>query len=517
RDALEKFKAGKFDLVVTDNQMPEMYGTVLVQELIKINPDLPIIFMSGTEKITETQRIKNVSKPYKIDVFAKQVAELLKTSQSSSSVLAKTYGAAAKIEGQLFQAASPLKGVNSVKQFLQAIKDRGLIRAGPAVNKLFNVLKTTFALQAFIAAFIGYSIGYKFLCVSIPFLTSPYVAIGLIIAYIGFSIAKSYIQNDTNNRNLLMLHSLLGLAAWTITAAVFIPMVPPSIMLHGGYGRAITYILAFGSIRFITSLIINYRGGYKTINLPKLTIEQTKEEILRVVPEYDQEKVEELIKNITDANILHKIYRELLKIAKRSPAAKEGFQEARGLLAKLGATGVELAEELSQAYQESKNLLFDFSGKQQGMGKILSWTIGIPWYAAYFFLRIIVLFFARYGLRNADLLRKRDNGLIKVDNAVKHIKSIIIQAREEDTAVQKIGDKWFEASLRFPLDTGNLEFIFFRALLAVLSGYLGHVLGSAWGMDKSVGIMVSFYDLLGKLFGISFKQFFVMHLTPTWA
>ncbi|MBC8359769.1 MAG: diguanylate cyclase, partial [Candidatus Aminicenantes bacterium] len=46
RDALEKFKAGKFDLVVTDHHMPEMLGGDLVEELIKINPALPIIFMS---------------------------------------------------------------------------------------------------------------------------------------------------------------------------------------------------------------------------------------------------------------------------------------------------------------------------------------------------------------------------------------------------------------------------------------------------------------------------------------
>ncbi|MFA5150660.1 MAG: diguanylate cyclase, partial [Candidatus Omnitrophota bacterium] len=83
REALEKFNAGRFDLVVTDNRMPEMYGTVLVGELIKLNPTLPIIFMSGTERITETQRIKNVSKPYDINVFAKQVAELLELSSSS--------------------------------------------------------------------------------------------------------------------------------------------------------------------------------------------------------------------------------------------------------------------------------------------------------------------------------------------------------------------------------------------------------------------------------------------------
>ena len=47
--ALECFHAapGHFDLVVTDQTMPKMSGTVLVRELLRLRPDLPAIMMSG--------------------------------------------------------------------------------------------------------------------------------------------------------------------------------------------------------------------------------------------------------------------------------------------------------------------------------------------------------------------------------------------------------------------------------------------------------------------------------------
>ena len=54
--ALATFKSnpGKFDLVITDQTMPEMTGMELAEELLRIRPDIPIILCTGySKKVTE--------------------------------------------------------------------------------------------------------------------------------------------------------------------------------------------------------------------------------------------------------------------------------------------------------------------------------------------------------------------------------------------------------------------------------------------------------------------------------
>jgi signal transduction histidine kinase len=47
REALEKFKRGRFDLVVMDRAMPEMNGEQTAQFIKKVNSDVPIILLTG--------------------------------------------------------------------------------------------------------------------------------------------------------------------------------------------------------------------------------------------------------------------------------------------------------------------------------------------------------------------------------------------------------------------------------------------------------------------------------------
>jgi CheY-like chemotaxis protein len=46
-DALERFTRQKFDLVVTDYKMPRMDGLELIVNLRKLEPELPIVLISG--------------------------------------------------------------------------------------------------------------------------------------------------------------------------------------------------------------------------------------------------------------------------------------------------------------------------------------------------------------------------------------------------------------------------------------------------------------------------------------
>ena len=59
-EALETFRAapGKFDLVVTDQTMPQMTGMELTAELRQIHPNIPVILCTGySELVTEQNMI----------------------------------------------------------------------------------------------------------------------------------------------------------------------------------------------------------------------------------------------------------------------------------------------------------------------------------------------------------------------------------------------------------------------------------------------------------------------------
>jgi len=47
REGLDKYRAGTFDLVLTDRAMPEVNGDVLAAEIKKINPRQPVILLTG--------------------------------------------------------------------------------------------------------------------------------------------------------------------------------------------------------------------------------------------------------------------------------------------------------------------------------------------------------------------------------------------------------------------------------------------------------------------------------------
>jgi PAS domain S-box-containing protein len=61
-DALEAFqkKPDEFDLVITDQIMPNMTGTQLAEKLIAIRPDIPIILSSGFSEYVNPEEIKRI-------------------------------------------------------------------------------------------------------------------------------------------------------------------------------------------------------------------------------------------------------------------------------------------------------------------------------------------------------------------------------------------------------------------------------------------------------------------------
>ncbi|HRQ76150.1 MAG TPA: sigma-54 dependent transcriptional regulator [Phycisphaerales bacterium] len=93
KDALDKLTSRSFDLVITDLQMPEMDGIALLDEIRKIDEQMPVIFMTAYGTVeTAVAAMKRgaydyITKPFSGDVLlvaaerALKHAELLKENQ----------------------------------------------------------------------------------------------------------------------------------------------------------------------------------------------------------------------------------------------------------------------------------------------------------------------------------------------------------------------------------------------------------------------------------------------------
>jgi len=72
-----------FDVVVTDQTMPDMTGEALAKEILAIRPDIPIILTSGYSESINKQKAKNIGirefamKPLGIQDFAALLWQVL--------------------------------------------------------------------------------------------------------------------------------------------------------------------------------------------------------------------------------------------------------------------------------------------------------------------------------------------------------------------------------------------------------------------------------------------------------
>jgi len=92
--ALEAFKAApeKYDIVITDMTMPEMYGDQLITEISKIRENIPVILCSGysdkaeKENITQTGLTAYLEKPINNNQFSKIIRSLLAQKKKNSDL-----------------------------------------------------------------------------------------------------------------------------------------------------------------------------------------------------------------------------------------------------------------------------------------------------------------------------------------------------------------------------------------------------------------------------------------------
>jgi len=85
-DALEKFKKGHFDLVVTDRAMPEMNGDLFAEKIKEISPSTPVIMLTGFGELMKAKG----EKPAAVDTILSKPATL----NAFREAIAKTFGSA---------------------------------------------------------------------------------------------------------------------------------------------------------------------------------------------------------------------------------------------------------------------------------------------------------------------------------------------------------------------------------------------------------------------------------------
>lgn len=93
REALEKFKndPARFDLVITDQTMPQLTGIELAAEMLKIRPDLPIIICTGFSVHISEEKAKAIGirqvlmKPLVVKEVARVIRSVLEEGDRSSS------------------------------------------------------------------------------------------------------------------------------------------------------------------------------------------------------------------------------------------------------------------------------------------------------------------------------------------------------------------------------------------------------------------------------------------------
>ena len=91
-EALEKVKSENYDMVVLDLQMPEMDGIKAMEEILKVNPDMQILILTGHATVDKGIKAMKlgamdfVEKPVKIE----ELVEKIKTAQANKMMLVES-------------------------------------------------------------------------------------------------------------------------------------------------------------------------------------------------------------------------------------------------------------------------------------------------------------------------------------------------------------------------------------------------------------------------------------------
>ena len=85
REGIDAFQqhAGQIDLLLTDVMMPGMNGREMTNQILKIRPELRVVFMSGYTESTLRQQeqaepqVEYLQKPFRVETLTRKIAQVL--------------------------------------------------------------------------------------------------------------------------------------------------------------------------------------------------------------------------------------------------------------------------------------------------------------------------------------------------------------------------------------------------------------------------------------------------------
>ncbi|MCM8819929.1 MAG: hypothetical protein NC925_03945, partial [Candidatus Omnitrophica bacterium] len=325
----------------------------------------------------------------------------------------------------------------------------------------------------------------------------------------------------TENNIALKIQSALGVVIWLTLWTILTYFISPLGWFNMPIiGHLLTAVIGFGNIAVITTtLTIIFGEAYTKISIWRMNRKELYEKILAL----DREgKIKE--EDLKDLNLkdLRKLYVHLLSIAKKSFKEKvrininaEGwFKE---ILNELADSRIGLASEFAVSLDETMQLVLNIISKIGRYLKVKSFAIifAIPISLIiapiYFILRITVLFFSKFSLRNVRFLQSYNKGEIKLDNLSNNIRAFKIQIKKQNV-FDKIRYIWNSLVLKAPIFGGILEFVWSRVTLAIFSGIIAHPLAALIGLEGVIKPLLWIYSLLPS----SIESFFIQHLLPTY-
>ena len=85
-EGLDAFKdnSDRIKLVITDENMPQMSGSQMVEEIVKIKPNIPVIFVTGMSKVAYKGGHHVINKPFNVVDLVNTVKMIMDSYQSGS-------------------------------------------------------------------------------------------------------------------------------------------------------------------------------------------------------------------------------------------------------------------------------------------------------------------------------------------------------------------------------------------------------------------------------------------------
>jgi len=156
REGVEKVKINRYEIIFTDLTMPVLNGLGVLKEVQKIQPDLPVVVVTGMSTIDVAINVMKegandfITKPFKINTITSTVERILGERQLLGRMGIKDgyQGAVERLNSELFQKLQKINLLQTINVELDSIYDNDMIYQTivEMASKLLMVQEASFGI-----------------------------------------------------------------------------------------------------------------------------------------------------------------------------------------------------------------------------------------------------------------------------------------------------------------------------------------------------------------------------------